>query len=55
MRPHRETFVRLLQSIYDKEGVRFDVRAGWDSLYTDKMIRYARRWPDDFLADIGHP
>jgi glycosyltransferase involved in cell wall biosynthesis len=55
MQPHRETFVRLLQSIYDKEGVRFDVRANWESLYTDKMIRYARRWPDDFLADIGTP
>ena len=55
MRPHREKFVRMLQAIYDREKVDFDVRRGWGRLYTDKMIRYARRWPVDFLSDIdGH-
>ena len=56
MRPHKEKFVRLLQAVYDHEKVDFDVRSDWHLLYTDKMIRYARRWPVDFLSDIGgHP
>jgi glycosyltransferase involved in cell wall biosynthesis len=53
MRPHRERFLVLLQEIYDRKKVPFDVRRGWERLYTDKMIRYARRWPDDFLRDVN--
>lgn len=39
MRPHRERFIKLVQSIYDKEGVNRDFSKEWGKVFIHKMNR----------------
>jgi len=37
MQPHRERFIRLIQSIYDHERAGRDFRSEWDNVFVNKM------------------
>ena len=39
MKPHRERFMELVQSIYDNEGVKRSFREEWDNVFTNKLLK----------------
>ncbi|MBW2983927.1 glycosyltransferase family 1 protein [Candidatus Woesearchaeota archaeon] len=42
MKPHRERFIKLIQMIYDREGIDKDFRKEWKKVFINKMVRYQR-------------
>ena len=42
MEPHRERFVALIQSIYDKENVDKDFKKEWGNVFVNQMIKWGK-------------
>jgi len=54
MKLHRERFISLIQSIYNKEGVKKDFQKEYDKIFTNKMLKYkyAREFQKEILREI---
>jgi glycosyltransferase involved in cell wall biosynthesis len=49
MKAHRQRFIKLVQNIYDAEGVKRDFNEEWDKIFFNKMLR-----PQSHLETIKH-